>query len=62
MLAAIEFYCLLSVIEKNAQQRLHLYLKNIANILAFYEFFFYAKCFLTIPGCVLSSVENRHSL
>lgn len=41
MLAAIEFYWLLTrVIEKNTQQRLHLYLKNIANILAFYEFFF----------------------
>ena len=45
MLAAIGFYCLLSVIEKNAQQRLHLYLKNIANILSFYEFFFVHKMF-----------------
>lgn len=38
MLAAIGFYWLLSVIEKkiNAQQRLHLHLKNIANILSFY--------------------------
>lgn len=46
MLAAIEFYWLLTrVIEKNTQQRPHLYLKNIANILAFYEFFFWRKMF-----------------
>ena len=51
MLAAIGFYWSLSVIEKHAQERLHLHLNNIANTLSFYYYYFFLhEIYWLFPG------------